>query len=165
MKKQLATICVGVALLAASAGQAWAGQPHHAKKGNACSMQAITHQIYKKLDLTAEQKTQLKDLRQEQRQVMQVNQDTRRADFLNFEKQREALLESTNLDVNAARALLEQQSQRQVEMRLKQWEWQHARWNVLTPTQKAEFKRLKAERVEQCASHMEIKAQRLLAEK
>jgi protein CpxP len=166
MKTKIRVACLAMTLMAAGMGQAWAGE-HHAqiKKGNDCSPQRIEHQIYKSLDLSQSQKDQLKTLRKEQRAAMQVNKDTRRAERLNFNTQRESLLESTNFDVNAARTLLEAQGNQQVDVRLKLWEWQHARWNVLTSSQKTKFKREKAERFEQCASQLNIKAKRLLSEK
>ncbi len=166
MKTKIRVACVAMALMATGMGQAWAGEHQgQMKKGNDCSPQRIERQIYKSLGLSPSQKTQLKTLRQEQRASMQVNIDTIRAERLRFNQQREALLESNNFDVNAARSLLESQTSQQVDMRLKQWKWQHARWNVLTPAQKVEFKREKSERFEQCASQLNIKASRLLSEK
>ncbi len=166
MKTKIRVACVAMALMAAGMGQAWAAQPHgHEHKGRTCSPQRIEHQIYKSLDLTQSQKEQLKTLRKEQRASMQVNIDTLRADRLRFNQQREALVESNYFDVAAARQLLESQTTQQVDMRLKQWQWQQTRWNVLTPEQKAKFKTEKAERFEQCASQLNMKAQRLLSEK
>ncbi|USD65462.1 CpxP family protein [Vibrio sp. SCSIO 43136] len=114
--------------------------------------------IFKKLDLTEEQKTQLKEMREAERENRKANKGDMSAKFAERQAQQEkvqALLLADTFDQAQAQALAADMVEKQTERRLQKLEKQHQMLSVLTAEQKAQLVELQKERAEKCQTRMQ----------
>ncbi len=164
-KTTIIATAIVLPLLATSAsafafGGGQGNKGHHGDKGGRGSCEVSTQKLLRKLDLTDEQKAELKTLRESQREVMKTdraeNKDTRKA----HREAVEALMLSADFDEAAAQALAEEMTEQQQQRHLNRLEQGHAVMSVLTEEQKAELQTLKAERMERCEQKAEERRSR-----
>ncbi|SEA05286.1 Spy/CpxP family protein refolding chaperone [Alkalimonas amylolytica] len=96
---------------------------------------------YRQLALSDEQTQQLQALRQAQRA-----QHGDRAEQRAQRQQLQQLVQADNFDATAARLLLEQRQQQQLEHQLAMLEFRHQLWQLLTPEQREQWQQSKSER-------------------
>lgn len=110
--------------------------------------------IFKKLDLTDAQKTQLKEMRETNKAEMKAKfaetSDARKAERQAQHEKVQQLVLADNFDEAAANALAKNMVEKQTERKVKMLEKQHQMLNVLTPEQKTKFVELSKERMEKC---------------
>lgn len=155
---KLKKISIAAALLA-SAGTmsmaATAGPNHHGNKGH----QKV--HLYKKLELTDEQKAQVKAGKEQRRAQMKQTKEQMRA----LKKEMNQLMQAQVLDRNQLRTLL----QRQANLKLEKMSQKHAaaqEFNaILTEKQRAKLKEMKANMKERRAMIREKREKRRQARK
>ncbi|EJL6896028.1 CpxP family protein [Vibrio cholerae] len=98
--------------------------------------------IWKKLDLTAEQQAQLKEMRANRGQ----NHDAMKA----LHEQERALVLAADFDQAAAENLAKQMVDQQVTHRVKMMEKRHQMMSILTAEQKAKLQTLQQEKMAEC---------------
>lgn len=124
---------------------------YHGGKGM-CGNGPEGRQIFRELDLTAEQQQQMKEQRQANRQAMQDYASAHRAVMRANHLQMQELLLAKDFDEAAVRELASKMSEQQVEHRVAMLKKRHEMLNILTPEQKKQYQALQAERAEQCAA-------------
>lgn len=95
---------------------------------------------WQQLNLTDEQKQQLQALRREHRQ-----QAGDRAGQREQHQQLQQLVQADNFDATAARLLLEQRQQQQLERQLAKLEFRHQVWQLLTNEQREQLQQQRSE--------------------
>ena len=116
-------------------GQHHRGDHHKGKRGG-----------FENLNLSTEQKAQIKALRQAQKQKFQANSQQHRAQQLQLQAQTEALINSPTLNNAALDKLADQQAALSKQRFINRVQSQHAMAQVLTDEQKAELKKMREER-------------------
>lgn len=147
MKKILTATLITSTLLSANA---FAGDKRngHFGKGEFSSAK-----IYRKLDLTDEQKKEMKAIFSAARNKNQA--ETRRSERKASIQQRRALIEATTFDVDAVKQLAEARAQKMTERFIKMAEAEHKVWHLLTPDQQAKAKEIIQKRAQRMEKHME----------
>lgn len=146
-KLVLAAAVVPLAFASASAF-AFGGKGEH--RGGHCQG-GMDRGVMKQLDLTDEQKTQFKDMREANHQEMKANYDERQAVRRAHHEKVQQLVLAENFDQAAANDLAKQMVDKQSERKVKMLEKQHKMLNILTPEQKTKFVELSQERMDKCA--------------
>lgn len=95
---------------------------------------------WQQLDLSEEQKLQLQALRREHR--LQVGD---RAGQREQQQQLQQLVQADTFDATAARLLLEQSQQQQLDRQLAKLEFRHQLWQLLTPEQREQLQQQRSE--------------------
>lgn len=98
--------------------------------------------IFRQLDLTDAQKTQIKALHEKQRDEAKANHDQLRA----IREQMRPLIENSAFDETAVRALLAKETQLMTEMQVVDARTRNAVFNLLTTEQKAKLAELRSKR-------------------
>ena len=115
---------------------------------------AEAQQFFRDLDLTEEQKSQMRSLREKSREesqpILKQLQD--------LQKERRQLIQSNTFNEEAARSLVNRESELRSALSLNRTASQHAAYNLLTPEQKTKL----ADRVAKAA---ETRAQRTTGER
>lgn len=93
------------------------------------------HKILKQLDLTAEQRQDIRQILQDGRQDRLVY----KADFRDFGQQIRAQVQSDSFDEESVKSLLQDRSDLRAELALERAQRKHQVWNLLTDEQQAEF--------------------------
>lgn len=116
-------------------GQQHKGEHHKGKRGG-----------FEKLNLTAQQKAQMKALKEAQKQKRQANSQQHRVQMQQLKAQTEALINSPTLNNAALNKLAEQQAAVSKQRFINRVQAQHAMAQILTPEQKAELKKMREQR-------------------
>ncbi|OEF29419.1 CpxP family protein [Vibrio rumoiensis] len=124
------------------------------KHGQKCGM-GMERGIWKKLDLTDAQKTQLKELRQKDREAMKANGQSHKQAMKADREKMDSLVMADKFDESAVRTLTQKMADASVDMKVSFAKDRNEMFNVLTPEQKAEFKKLKGEQHQQCMEKMQ----------
>ena len=117
-------------------GQHHKGEQHMGKRGSG----------FEKLNLTAEQKAQMKALRHEQRQKHQANRQQHQAQMQKMQAQTQALINSPTLNTTALNNLAEQHAAHSKQRFIQRVQSQHAMAQILTDEQKAELQKMREDR-------------------
>lgn len=155
-KTLLCAIALPLALGSASALAFGDNGGHHGgkdKRGGMCGMQSGKH-IFRQLNLSDEQKTELKEQRKANKEEMKANRGEHKPEMMEQRAQMESLLLADNFDEAAVRDLAQKMANQQVEHRVDMAEKRHQMLSVLTPEQKAELQTLKADKMAQCQAKM-----------
>ncbi len=134
-----------VSALAAGMGGHDAKGPMHGK----CGM-GMERGIWKQLDLTDAQKTQLKELRQQDREAMKSGFKANMQEMRANHEQMQKLVMADNFDQAAVQELAQKMADQRVEGQVKMAKARHDMFSVLTPEQKQEFSKLQGEQHQQC---------------
>ncbi|MBW3697312.1 periplasmic repressor CpxP [Vibrio sp. T187] len=111
--------------------------------------------MMRQLDLTEDQKQQLKDMREASRDEMKGKHGEKFAGMqANHAKVQELVLADT-FDEAAANELATQMVEKQAERRVAMLKKQHQMMSVLTAEQKDQLKELQQERMQKCSDKME----------
>lgn len=117
-------------------GQHHKGGQHMGKRGGG----------FEKLNLTAEQKAQMKALRQAQKQNHQANRQQHQAQMQKMQAQTQALINSPTLNTTALNNLAEQHAAHSKQRFIQRVQSQHAMAQILTDEQKAELQKMREDR-------------------
>lgn len=147
-KTLVMAIALPLALGSASALAYGGGKSHHGGKGG-CGMMDGGKKMFRALDLTSEQKTQMKELRESHREQRQANDDVREARKASHQQMQQLLL-AENFDEAAIRQLAQQMSEQQLDRRVAMLKNRHEMLNILTPEQKTKLQQLQSERMAKC---------------
>ncbi|MBD1576042.1 MULTISPECIES: CpxP family protein [Vibrio] len=124
---------------------------HQGKKGGHPGQQChMDRGIWKQLDLTDAQKTQMKDLRQADRAAMKSDFKAHQQDFKIDHQKMQKLVMADNFDQAAVKSLAQEMATKQVDQQVKMAKSRHDMFNVLTTAQKQDFSKLQAEQHEKC---------------
>lgn len=159
-KKTLAlAIALPLALGSASA-LAYGGGKHHNGHGGKGGCGMDHSNMFRQLDLTDAQKSELKELRQANRETMHGKMGERHSEMQAQHQKMQQLVLSEDFDEGQVRALAEEMSEQQVERRVAMLKQRHEMMQVLTPEQKTKLQELQAERSEKCQAKMEQRMER-----
>ena len=137
--------------LAISAGSAFAyGGKDHRGPHNECRS-GMDRGMMKELNLTDEQKTQLKELRRANRDTMKRGEKAPAQQEAHRNQLNELLLADT-FDSAKAKALAEQMSDTHTERQVEKLSKQHQMLSILTPDQKTQFIEQQKDRMDECAN-------------
>lgn len=137
--------------LAISAGSAFAyGGKDHRGSHNGCHA-GMDRSMMKDLNLTDDQKTQLKELRQSNKDAMKRD-GKNPAQYEAHRSQLNELLMSDTFDSAKAKALAEQMSGKHTERQVEKLSKQHQMLSILTPEQKTQFIEQQKKHMEECAN-------------
>ncbi|MGF1722866.1 CpxP family protein [Vibrio kyushuensis] len=144
---------------ATASAYAFGGDSHHkGGKIGKCSG-GFDRSIVRQLDLTDEQKDQLKELRETSRTEMkahhQDNFQAKHAEMQAYQQQVQTLVLADTFDEAAANELAQQMVEKQTERRVNKLEQQQKMLSVLTDEQKAQFVELQQERMNKCSDNMQ----------
>ncbi|WP_051333313.1 Spy/CpxP family protein refolding chaperone [Aliagarivorans marinus] len=136
MKKSITTAVLALSLVVPSAFAA-GGQ----ERGHGPAMK-----VFKQLDLSAEQKQQIRDIMQANRPADREQAKQQRSEMRDAQRaQRLALMDAEQFDSEAAQSLIKQRQARQAERELRMLEIQHQIYQVLDDEQQQKFQQLQAE--------------------
>ena len=134
-KKTLAlAIALPLALGSASALAYGGGKHHNGHGGKGCGMD--DSRMFRQLDLTDAQKTELKELRQANKENMRGKMGERHAEMRAQHQKMQQLVLSEDFNEAEVRALAEEMSEQQVERRVAMLKQRHEMMQVLTAEQK-----------------------------
>ena len=143
---------ISIVLLSLSAlvfGATAMAKPHQGKHDE---VQQTMRIIMKKLDLTDDQVTQIKAIKDAQKEQMKVTREEHRATGSDFRDQMSDIFMAEEFDESAFVALKEQISTKKDEVALMKAKALHSVFQVLTAEQKEEFKTIQEERKEKRAN-------------
>lgn len=151
MKKSLVVLIVAPLALGSMSALAasHSGQQHGGKHGQQCGM-GMERGIWKQLDLTDAQKTQLKELRQKDRQAMKEGFKAHKGEMKANHEKMQQLVMADDFDQAAVTSLAQNMANQRVEGQVKMAKARHDMFSVLTPEQKQAFTKLKGEQHQQC---------------
>lgn len=132
----------------AKQGQHHKGGQHMGKRGGG----------YEKLNLTDEQKAQMKALREAQKQKHQANRQQHKAQMQQMHAQTQALINSPTLNTASLNNLAEQQAAFSKQRFIERVQTQHAMAQILTDEQKAQLEKMREERKAKFKSKMAKRA-------
>ncbi|WP_299016965.1 CpxP family protein [uncultured Photobacterium sp.] len=107
-------------------------------------------EMFRDLDLTDEQRDQVRDYRRANRDAMRTEYREHFDSMRGYHQQMQNLMLAENFDENAVRALAKQMSDQQIEHRVAMLQKRHEMLKVLTPAQKEKFKQLQQDRRSHC---------------
>ncbi|MGF1835257.1 CpxP family protein [Photobacterium sanguinicancri] len=155
IKKTLVmAIVLPLALGSASAMAYGGGKGHHEGKGG-CGMDG-GKKMFRELDLTSEQKTQMKTLRESHREQRHANTDTRDVRKASHQQMQQLLLEDSFNEAEV-RQLAQQMSEQQLDHRVAMLKNRHDMLNILTAEQKTKLQELQSERMAKCDARRDAK--------
>ena len=115
--------------------------------------------VMRQLDLTDEQKTEMKALREgmkaDKKMNAQSNSAEKRAAMQAHHQKVQALILADTFDEAAANELAKQMVDKQTERRVNGMKNQHQMLSILTDEQKTQFVELQQERMQKCSDKME----------
>lgn len=149
MTKTMILAAVALPLAIGSASVLAYGKGKHAEhQQQRCGLHSEKG-IVSQLNLTTEQQSQLKALREEHRQAMQDQRGRGSRDEMStFREQERALMLSADFDRAAANELAKQMVDKQVERRINMLEKRHQMMSILTNEQKTQLQTLQQECME-----------------
>lgn len=125
------------------------GHPGMGHMGAKCGM-GMERGIWKQLDLTDAQKTQLQQLRQQDREAMKAGFKANMQEIRASHEQMQKLVMADNFDQAAVKDLAQKMADKGVEAQVAMAKSRHDMFSVLTPEQKQEFSKLQGEQHQQC---------------
>ena len=133
------------------------------KHGGKCELDM--KKVIRKLDLTAEQETQLKEMRESFREEMkgQFSEEDFQAKIAERQAHQanmQSLVLADTFDQAKANELATAMVEKQAERRVKMLEKQHQMFSVLTPEQKAQVVEMQKERATKCTEKMQKRMER-----
>lgn len=140
------TLCsalIGALLLSSVALPSVAGDRHTAWHTEMPVHAKMTMKMFKGLELTAAQESQLKDMFAKRRQEKSAQPPANRTEF---HQQLQQLVMADQFDKAAAQLILEQQQESQLQRQLQHLQFQHQLMAILTPEQKTLLQQRQAER-------------------
>ncbi|KLV07539.1 periplasmic repressor CpxP [Photobacterium aquae] len=155
LKKTLALVIALPLALGSASALAYGGGKHHGGHGGkgACGMHD-GKQMFRQLDLSDEQKSQLQEMRKANREAMKSEWAKHHGEMRANHQQMQKLVLADNFDEAAVRSLAEKMTEQQVERRVEMLKHRHDMLNVLTADQKAKYQQLQAERMEKCEARI-----------
>lgn len=151
--KRIAVTAIALPLMIGSVSAMAYGGKHHGGAGMHGGKDMMGKHLLRGIDLTDEQKEEMKALRQQNREAMQANRAEFHAQMMAERQQMQALMLADNFDEAAVRALAEKMVDQQVERRVAMMQRKHQMLSILTPEQKAQVKENMANmsaRMEKC---------------
>lgn len=129
---------------------------HHGDKGgkHGCSGE-MNSKAFRHLDLTDEQKTELKSIREEMKGSMQEKGPEMREQMQALRAQQQALVLADSFDEKQAEALASQMVDAHRTMQVEKMRVMHRMASVLTDEQKQELIEMRAEKMQKCQQKME----------
>lgn len=157
-KKLILAAVVLPLTLATTSAFAYGGKHHKGGSRHECGMN-MDRSIMNQLDLTDEQRTKLKEMRDERRadmkQKFKGGAEGKHAEMQAHRAKMQELMLADNFDEAAATALAKQMVEKHTEYKVQMMARQHKMLSVLTPEQKAKFTELQNERMNECADKMQ----------
>lgn len=161
-KKLVLAAVIPLAFATASA-YAFGGKSDNGRGHGKCSG-GFDRGIMRQLDLTEEQKDQMKELREANKASKKVNAQENFGAKLEakqaHQKQVQALVLADTFDQAAATELASQMVEKQTERRVKSLEKQQQMLNILTDEQKTKFVELQEEKMQKCSDKMQERIQK-----
>ncbi|WP_028025860.1 CpxP family protein [Enterovibrio calviensis] len=133
-KRIVATVIALPLMMGSMSAMAYGGGKHHDGKG------MMGKHLLRGIDLTDEQKAEMKTLREQSRDAMKAGKGEMKAGMMADRQEMQALLLADNFDESQIRVLAEKMAEQQVERRVAMMKRQHEMLNILTPEQKVEVK-------------------------
>lgn len=154
LAKKMVLMAAALPLVLGSAS-AWAfgGKGHHKGGhdfGGKCGM-GMDKRVLRQLDLTDEQKSQFKQLREDARNNRKGKSEEMFAKMQSHRQDIQQLILADTFDENAAQELAERMVDAQTEKRVKMLEQQHKAMSILTAEQKVKLQELQQEKAAKCA--------------
>lgn len=155
-KLVLAAVVLPLTLATTSAFAFGGGKGHDKGPHGECGMD---RGMWRQLDLTDAQKTQLKEMRESGKEQMR---EKHKEQFAAHQAERQAMQEQVNqlvladtFDQASANELAKQMVEKQTERKVRMLEKQHQMLSILTPEQKEQYVELKKERMTKCQDKMQ----------
>lgn len=149
-----ALVLLAAPLAFGSASALAAGHGDHLKMGQKCGM-GMERGIWKQLDLTDAQKTQLKELRQQDFAAMKQGFKSNMQQMSADHQQMQQLVMADKFDQDAVQKLAQKMADQRVEGQVKMAKARYDMFSVLTPEQKQSFAKMKGEQHQQCMEKWE----------
>ncbi|MEZ9441770.1 CpxP family protein [Vibrio sp. 10N.222.54.F12] len=160
MTKKLVLVAAALPLMLGTASAfAYGGGDKGDHKGMHGKCGGFDKKVMRQLDLTDDQKAELKEIREANRAEMKAKHSGNKADKMaqmkaHHEKVQDLVLADA-FDEAAANDLASQMVEKQTERRLTMLKKQHQMMSVLTPEQKTQLKEIQQDRMAKCADKME----------
>ncbi|CZF80217.1 CpxP family protein [Grimontia marina] len=149
--KSIAATVIALPLMMGSMSAMAFGGKHHGGEGMHGGKGMMGKHLLRGVDLTDEQKAELKTLREQKREAMKANKGEFRTQMMAERQQMQELMLADNFDEAAVRALAEKMVDQRVERRIAMVKSQHEMMSILTPEQKVQVK----ENMEKMAERMQ----------
>ncbi|EOD81703.1 zinc- resistance associated protein [Grimontia indica] len=153
--KRIAATVIALPLMMGSMSAMAFGGKHHGGEGMHGGKGMMGKHLLRGVDLTDEQKAELKTLREQKREAMKANKGEFRTQMMAERQQMQELMLADNFDEAAVRALAEKMVDQQVERRIAMVKSQHEMMSILTPEQKVQVKENMDKMAERMQKRME----------
>lgn len=153
--KRIAATVIALPLMMGSMSAMAFGGKHHDGEGMHGGKGMMGKHLLRGVDLTDEQKAELKTLREQKRESMKANKGEFRTQMMADRQQVQELMLADNFDEAAVRALAEKMVDQQVERRVAMVKSQHEMMSILTPEQKVQVKENMDKMAERMQKRME----------
>ncbi|NGN99204.1 CpxP family protein [Grimontia sp. S25] len=153
--KRIAATVIALPLMMGSMSAMAFGGKHHGGEGMHGGKGMMGKHLLRGVDLTDEQKAELKTLREQKREAMKANKGEFRTQMMAERQQMQELMLADNFDEAAVRALAEKMVDQQVERRVAMMKSQHEMMSILTPEQKVQVKENMDKMAERMQKRME----------
>lgn len=153
--KRIAATVIALPLMMGSMSAMAFGGKHHDGEGMHGGKGMMGKHLLRGVDLTDEQKAELKNLREQKRESMKANKGEFRTQMMAERQQMQELMLADNFDEAAVRALAEKMVDQQVERRIAMVKSQHEMMSILTPEQKVQVKENMDKMAERMQKRME----------
>lgn len=153
--KRIAATVIALPLMMGSMSAMAFGGKHHGGEGMHGGKGMMGKHLLRGVDLTDEQKAELKTLREQKRESMKANKGEFRTQMMADRQQVQELMLADNFDEAAVRALAEKMVDQQVERRVAMVKSQHEMMSILTPEQKVQVKENMDKMAERMQKRME----------
>ncbi|KKD61475.1 P pilus assembly/Cpx signaling pathway inhibitor/zinc-resistance associated protein [Grimontia sp. AD028] len=153
--KRIAATVIALPLMMGSMSAMAFGGKHHGGEGMHGGKGMMGKHLLRGVDLTDEQKAELKTLREQKRESMKANKGELRTQMMAERQQMQELMLADNFDEAAVRALAEKMVDQQVERRIAMVKSQHEMMSILTPEQKVQVKENMDKMAERMQKRME----------
>lgn len=153
--KRIAATVIALPLMMGSMSAMAFGGKHHDGEGMHGGKGMMGKHLLRGVDLTDEQKAELKTLREQKREDMKANKGEFRTQMMAERQQMQQLMLADNFDEAAVRALAEKMVDQQVERRVAMMKGQHEMMSILTPEQKVQVKENMDKMAERMQKRME----------
>ena len=149
LMKKSTLILLAVPLAFGSVSALAASHGKHANMDPKCGM-GMDRGIWKQLDLTDAQTSQLQELRKKDREAMKTGFQTHKQEMKANHDKMQALVMADNFDQVAVERLAKDMANQRVKGQVAMAKARHDKFSVLTAEQKQKFTKLKREQHQQC---------------